>query len=195
MRRTAERASVAARFAAAKALLAVALLCLLAPAAGVDRDVPYDPSPHPVARAMLELAAVGPNDLVYDLGSGDGRIVIMAAAEFGARGVGVEIDPALVAEARRNARAAGVEKRVHFIEGNLFEADIAPATVVTLFLWPDVNARLRPKLLAELRPGTRIVSHLWDLGDWKPDAVRQVGRRTIYLWHVPPRSEPPAGAR
>ncbi|HEY8553560.1 MAG TPA: methyltransferase domain-containing protein [Burkholderiales bacterium] len=195
MDRTARRTSVAARIAEARTVLALALFCLLAPAAGLDRDVPYDPSPLPVARAMLELAAVGPNDTVYDLGSGDGRIVIMAAAEFGARGVGVEIDPELVAEARRNARAAGVEERVQFIRGNLFEADIAPATVVTLFLWPDVNARLRPKLLAELRPGTRIVSHLWDLGDWKPDAVRHVGRRTIYLWHVPPRSESAAGAR
>lgn len=168
------------------------LLMLVPLGAGCDQtpavDARYDPSPLPVVRAMLELAEVHSGDIVYDLGSGDGRIVIMAAREFGAHGVGIEIDPELVATARRNARAAGVEERVKFIEGDFFEADLRPATVVTLFLLERVNVKLRPKLLAELRPGTRIVSHLWKMGDWEPDAERAVGRRMIYLWRVPRRS-------
>jgi ribosomal protein L11 methylase PrmA len=139
----------------------------------------------PVVRAMLELANVGPNDVVYDLGSGDGRIVIMAAKEFGARGVGIDIDPALITESRANARKAGVENKVQFIEGNMFDADLRPATVVTLFLHPDPNLRLRPKLLAELKPGSRIVSYIWDLGDWKPDTERTLDNHKIYFWRVP----------
>jgi SAM-dependent methyltransferase len=140
----------------------------------------------PVVRAMLELAAVGPEDVVYDLGSGDGRIPIMAAEEFGARGVGVEIDPQLVSLARLNAAAAGVEARVEFIEGDMYEADVRPATVVTLFLHPEPNLKLRPKLLSELEPGSRIVSYVWDMGDWTPDEVQAVNRRRIYLWRIPP---------
>jgi SAM-dependent methyltransferase len=168
------------------AVFTVALLLL--PLAGVPaprKDVRYEPSPFPVVHAMLELANVGPNDVVYDLGSGDGRIVIMAAKEFGARGVGVDIDPELIAESRANARKAGVEDKVQFIEGNMFDADLHPATVVTLFLHPEPNLRLRPKLLAELNPGARIVSYFWDLGDWKPDAERAVDKDKIYLWRVP----------
>jgi SAM-dependent methyltransferase len=169
-----------------KAVFVVALLLL--PLVGVPaprKDVRYEPSPVPVVRAMLELANVGPDDVVYDLGSGDGRIVIMAAKEFGARGVGIDIDPALIAESRANARKAGVENKVRFIEGNMFDADLRPATVVTLFLHPDPNLRLRPKLLAELKPGSRIVSYIWDLGDWKPDAERTVENNKIYFWRVP----------
>jgi hypothetical protein len=111
---------------------------------------------------------VGQDDVVYDLGSGDGRIVITAAREYGARGVGVEIDPRLVAESRRQAQWAGVADRVQFLQQNLFDADLRPATVVTLYLSPEINARLRPKLLRELRPGARVVSHRFDMGDWIP---------------------------
>jgi SAM-dependent methyltransferase len=166
-------------------LLAAFLLLGAAP----NKDVIYEPTPMPAVRAMLELAKVGPNDVVYDLGSGDGRIVITAAKEFGARGVGVDIDPALIAKARDNARQAGVETQVRFIEGNLFDADIGSATVVSLFLYDHVNLKLRPKLLAELKPGTRVVSYIWSMGDWKPIATRRLDNRTIYLWEVPERPQ------
>ena len=153
-------------------------------------DVPYEPSPPHVVRAMLELAGVGPGDVVYDLGSGDGRIVIAAAKDFGARGVGIDIDPARIAEANANAVRAGVTDRVKFIEGDLFQSDFSGATVVTLFLWPHINLKLRPQLVA-LKPGTRIVSYVHDMGDWKPDRTVKVhnesGReRPLYLWVVPP---------
>jgi tRNA A58 N-methylase Trm61 len=138
-----------------------------------------------VVREMLTLAAVGPQDVVYDLGSGDGRIVITAAREFGARGVGIEIDPALVERARVNAEQAGVSDRVEFRQGDMYAADVSPATVVTLFLHPEPNMRLRPTLRADLGPGSRIVSYIWDMGDWKPDEERRVDRRRrIYLWRV-----------
>jgi predicted RNA methylase len=139
----------------------------------------------PVVRAMLTLAEVGPSDVVYDLGSGDGRMVITAAKEFGARGAGVEIDPALIARARENARAASVDHLVEFIQGNMHAADISAATVVTLFLHPEPNLKLRPKLLKELRPGSRIVSYIWNMGDWAPERTRRVNRRQIHLWRVP----------
>jgi tRNA A58 N-methylase Trm61 len=139
----------------------------------------------PVVRAMLELAGVGPKDVVYDLGSGDGRIPITAASEFGARGVGVEIDPELVARAQANAREAGVADRVEFRHGNMHEADVRAATVVTLFLHPGPNLKLKPKLLAELAPGSRIVSYVWDMGDWKPEEVRRVNSGRIFLWRIP----------
>lgn len=171
---------------AQRALVAVALLLL--PWAAVptpDLDVPYEPTPMHVAHAMLTLAKVSPADVVYDLGSGDGRIVIMAAQQFGARGVGIDIDPARIAEARTNAHRAGIEDKVQFIEGDLFEADLRPATVVTLFLHPGPNLKLRPKLLAELKPGSRIVSYVWDMGDWQPDAELDAGVYKIYLWHIP----------
>ena len=154
-------------------------------------DVPYEPSPTEVVRAMLEVAKVGTDDLVYDLGSGDGRIVIEAARAFGARGVGIDIDPQRVSEANANAKAAGVTGRVNFIQGDLFETDFSAASVVTLFLWPHINLKLRPQL-RKLKPGTRIVSHIHDLGDWLPDRtvrVRAAGEqreRAIHLWTVPP---------
>jgi precorrin-6B methylase 2 len=147
-------------------------------------DVPYEPSSPQVVGAMLRLAGVGPGDVVYDLGCGDGRIVI-AAATLGARAVGVDLDPERIREARANARAAGVADRVELREGDLFATDVSPATVVTLFLWPHVNLRLRPKLLRELRPGSRIVSHLHDMGDWPPRETIDVGGARVHLWVVP----------
>lgn len=148
-------------------------------------DVRYEPSPHRVVRAMLKLAQVGEQDLVYDLGSGDGRIPIAAARDFGARAVGIDIDPKLVARARENARKAGVADKVSFRNEDLFEADFSDASVVTLFLYPDVNLKLRPKLLASLRPGTRVVSHYHAMGDWRPQKEIRVGDRRIYLWVIP----------
>jgi len=161
-----------------------------APAAQTLRepDVRYEPTPMPVVRQMLRLAEVGPGDVVYDLGSGDGRIPIAAAREFGARGVGIEIDPELVRRSEANAREAGVADQVVFRHADLFEAEIGEASVVTLFLYPDVNLRLRPKLLAELAPGTRVVSYWHDMGDWKPEKIDSARRAAIYLWRIPPRA-------
>jgi ribosomal protein L11 methylase PrmA len=150
-------------------------------------DVPYVPTPEPVVDAMLKLAQVKRGDVLYDLGSGDGRIVIAAAKRYGIRGTGVDIDPRRIDEANANARKAGVAKLVRFVNRDLFEVDFSEATVVTLYLLPRINLRLRPKLLAELKPGTRIVSHGFDMGDWKPERVVPVGNNTIYLWTVPPR--------
>jgi tRNA A58 N-methylase Trm61 len=138
-----------------------------------------------VVRTMLEVAGVRPEDIVFDLGSGDGRIPIAAAQEFGARGVGIEIDPALVARAQANARKAGVADRVEFRIGDMYAADISSASVVTLFLHPEPNLKLRPKLRTELRPGARVVSYMWAMGDWMPDAVQRVGRRRVFLWRIP----------
>jgi SAM-dependent methyltransferase len=153
------------------------------------QDVPYVQTPYRVVDAMLQLAAVGKDDVVYDLGSGDGRIVVAAARDFGARGVGIEIDPRLVAESARWARRSGVAERVHFIQQDLFQADLSPATVVALYLSREMNVRLRPKLLRELRPGTRIVSHRFDMGDWPPERQIRVevdgAEQTVYLWMVP----------
>ena len=140
----------------------------------------------PVVRAMLEMASVTAQDVVYDLGSGDGRIPITAAKEFGARGVGIEIDPVLVARAEANARDAGVADRVEFRLGNMYAADLRGATVVTLFLHPQPNLKLRPALRAQLRPGSRVVSYIWDMGDWKPDAVRRINRRNVFVWKIAP---------
>ncbi len=150
-------------------------------------DVPYVPTPQPVVDAMLKLANVQPGDRLYDLGSGDGRIVVTAAKRFGIRGVGVDLDPARVREAKANAKQAGVTDLVEFRQQDLFETDLRKATVVTLYLLPDINLRLRPKLLEELQPGTRIVSHAFDMGNWKPEKVVQVDGRTIYFWTVPER--------
>jgi SAM-dependent methyltransferase len=149
------------------------------------QEVRFEPTPAPVIRTMLEMAAVGAEDVVYDLGAGDGRILIIAATEFGARGVGVEIDPELAARAQANAREAGVENRVQFRVGDMYAADLRPATVVTLFLHPQPNLKLRPKLQAELRPGARIVSYVWDMGDWMPEEVRRANRYEIFLWRIP----------
>lgn len=150
-------------------------------------DVRYEPSPQPVVNAMLELAGVGRQDLVYDLGSGDGRIPITAARVYGARGVGIDIDPQRIAEANANARSAGVTDRVTFRNEDLFTADFSDATVVTLFLSPEVNLKLRPRLLSELKPGTRIVSYWHDMGDWQPERTVAADRANIYLWTIPPR--------
>jgi len=148
-------------------------------------DVIYVPTPQEVVDKMLELVEVKKDDIVYDLGCGDGRIVITAAQKFHARGVGIDINPERIQEAEENARKAGVTDRVRFVKGDLFEADIKEATVVTLYLLSDVNLRLRPRLLKELKPGTRIVSHSFDMGDWKPDKKAEVNGRRIYLWIVP----------
>jgi len=139
---------------------------------------------------MLELAQVKPSDTVYDLGSGDGRIVITAAKKYGARGVGIEIDPALVRKARDNAVAAGVSDRVRFVNQNLFATDLRPATVVTLYLLQSINERLRPKLVRELKPGSRIVSHVFNMGpEWPPEKSVAVERDRIFLWSIPRRVE------
>jgi SAM-dependent methyltransferase len=180
------------------ALLALALgLALARPAVAQHQDeVPFVVTPDHVTLAMLELAGVGPQDFVLDLGSGDGRIVILAAKRFGARGLGVEIVPELVARSRRNAASAGVAERAAFAEQDLFKTDLSDATVITMYLLPDVNLQLRPALLA-LRPGTRIVSHDWDMGDWRPDRSvvvdapdKPVGLEKfsrLHLWVVPAR--------
>ena len=156
-------------------------------------EVPDVRTPPEVVIEILRLAHVGPDDVVYDLGSGDGRIPIAAARDFGARGVGIELDPDLVAESVRNARRARVADRTRFLEQNIFDADISEATVVVLYLSPDLNLRLRPKLLAQLKPGSRIVSHDFPIGDWKPDRVANFKgpERThvLSLWIVP---SPPA---
>ena len=176
----------------ANTLLALGLLAS-EPAAAVLEEVPFVVTPDNVTLEMLKLANVGPRDYVIDLGSGDGRIVIVAAKRFGARGLGVEIVPDLVKQSRENAKRAGVEERAEFREQDLFETDLSKATVVTLYLLPDVNLALRPKLRM-LRPGTRIVSHDWDMGDWKPDRTvvvdapdKKIGREKssrIHLWVI-----------
>jgi SAM-dependent methyltransferase len=148
-------------------------------------DVIFVPTPNEVVDKMFELAGVGARDVVYDLGCGDGRIVISAAQRFGARGVGIDIDPQRIAEATANIKNAGVGDKVHLIEGDLFEADISEATVVTLYLLTRLNVKLRPKLLKELKPGTRVVSHAFDMGDWVPEKKAVVGATSVYLWRIP----------
>jgi cyclopropane fatty-acyl-phospholipid synthase-like methyltransferase len=170
-------------------LLAAATLALPAsaqPAAPArSPDVPYVPTKQEVVEEMLRMADVKPGDLVYDLGCGDGRIIVTAAQKFGARGVGVDIDPRRIAEAVENARRAGVERQVEFRLGDLFEADIRAATVVTLYLLPDVNLRLKPKLLRDLKPGTRVVSHDFSMGDdWQPEKTLRLGNDWIYFWTI-----------
>ena len=151
-------------------------------------EVPFVPTPEDAVEGMLKLAEVKPGDVVYDLGSGDGRIVISAVQNHGAaRAVGVDINPVRIQEANDNAQRAGVQDKVEFRQGDLFDADIGDATVVTLYLLPSVNERLKPKLLSELKPGTRIVSHGFDMGDWKPEKTIDEGGRTLYLWVVPER--------
>jgi SAM-dependent methyltransferase len=168
-------------------LLVTATACVRVP----GQDVPDVRTPLSVVNEMLRLADVTASDVVYDLGSGDGRILIAAARDRGARGVGLEIDPALVAQSTERARRLGLADRLSFRQQDLFEADLTPATVVTLYLSPDLNRRLRPKLLSELRPGARIVSHSFDMGDWAPARTLQVssneGSHTLYLWVVPGR--------
>ena len=157
---------------------------------------PYVPTPQDVVERMLAVAGVGKSDVVVDLGSGDGRLVVTAAKQFGARGIGVDIDPARVAEGRANAKQAGVEGLVEFRQGDALQADVSQATVVTLYLLSSSNVKLRPRLLAQLKPGARIVSHQFGMGDWAPDKVETFTdsngtSRTLYLWTVgknPPKS-------
>jgi SAM-dependent methyltransferase len=178
------------------AAAAAALALALAPRGGAAAedagatvripDVIYVPTPEQVVETMIELARIRPGDVVYDLGCGDGRLVV-AAAQAGARkAVGIDIDPERIAESRDNVRAAGVGDRATILEGDLFDLDIADADVVTLYLLPELNLRLRPKLL-RLKPGARVVSHAFDMGDWKPDQVAHVAGKTVYMWTVPPR--------
>ena len=149
-----------------------------------EPDVIYLATPHEVVAEMLRVARVGPGDVLYDLGSGDGRIPITAARQWGTRGVGIEIDPLLVNYANHAAAEAGVADRVRFVEDDMFEADLSSATVVSLYLLPELNLRLRPKLLS-LAPGTRIVGHNYHMGDWAPEESLQVGESVVYLWVVP----------
>ena len=159
-----------------------------------ELDVPYVPTSEQAVQAMLKLADVKKNDIVYDLGCGDGRIVIAAAKTYGAHGVGIDLNPQRVKEANENAKKAGVESLVRFEENDLFKSDFHQATVVTLFLLPEVNLRLRPKLLKDLKPGTRIVSNTFDMEDWKPDKEMNVDgpesylSRKLYMWVIPARS-------
>ena len=150
-------------------------------------DVIFVPTPGEVVDTMLRMAAVTKKDTVYDLGCGDGRIVITAAQRYGARGVGIDIDPDRVSEATENVRKAGVADRVRIVRGDLFEADISAATVVTLYLLTDLNLKLRPKLLRDLKPGTRVVSHAFSMGDWAPERTTEVAGTTVYLWRIPAR--------
>lgn len=148
-------------------------------------DVPYVPTPNKVVEEMLKLANVRENDILYDLGSGDGRIVITAAQKLGTRGIGVDMDPQRIQEAIENAQKAGVDDRVQFLQQDLFQTDVSKATVVTLYLLPEINLKLRPQMLSQLKPGTRIVSHDYDMGDWKPQRVvvvqgPQKGEETLY---------------
>jgi tRNA G37 N-methylase Trm5 len=148
-------------------------------------DVIYVPTPYEVVDAMLKLAGLKQGDVLYDLGSGDGRIPVTAAKKFGIRAIGIDIDPQRVEEAKENARKNGVTKLVQFRQEDLFRADFREATVVTLYLLPDLNLKLRPRLLAELKPGSRIISHQFDMGTWKPEKRVELNGRTIYLWTVP----------
>ncbi|HTF63003.1 MAG TPA: class I SAM-dependent methyltransferase [Edaphobacter sp.] len=150
----------------------------------VDIHAPYVATPYPVVDAMLALARVRKGDLIIDLGSGDGRIVIEAAKRYGVRGIGIDINPKRVAEAKANARREGVEQLVRFEEQNVYDADLKEATVVTLYLLQDINLKLRPSLKSQLKPGARIVSHSFDMGTWKPEKKRIVGGDQIYLWKI-----------
>ena len=160
---------------------------LLGTACGLKRfpDVHFETTPQYVVEEMLEMANVTRDDTVYDLGCGDGRFVITAAKKYGARGVGIDIDPERVQESHRKAIEAGVTDRVRFIEDDLFTTHIREATVITLYLLPELNLKLRPRLLRELNPGSRIVSFVFDMGDWKPDTTRILGSNTFYYWVIP----------
>jgi ribosomal protein L11 methylase PrmA len=147
-------------------------------------DVIYVPTPEEVVEAMLQVAKVTKNDVVYDLGTGDGRIPVLAAKKYGARGVGIDIDPQRIKDATENVTKNGVGDRVRIIQGDLFETNISEATVVTLYLLPSLNQKLIPKLNKELKPGTRIVSHAFDMGDWKPEQELDVNGRKVYFWTI-----------
>jgi len=172
---------------AAFVLLPVSSVAVVRTAAAQTRlpDVRFVATPSEVVDAMLTAARVTSADVVYDLGSGDGRIVITAAQRYGARGVGIEINPRLVADSNANARAAGVAHLVQFIQGDLFTADLSAATVVTLYLSPSLNERIKPRLLRDLLPGTRVVSHVYDMAGWTADQRVDVDGRWVFLWTVP----------
>jgi len=168
------------------------------PSDTTEKGAPYVPTPEHIVLRLLSLADVSSDDVVYDLGSGDGRVVILAAKEFGARGVGVELDSQLVRKARRRAQRAGVSHLVEFRKGNLFDTSLDDATVVTLYLWPDMNNRLRPKLQRELDPGDRVVSHSFDIDGWSPDTTVTLEdgtmggvTKTLFRWTLPDSSEAP----
>ena len=154
-------------------------------------DVIFVPTPQDVVEAMLKVAKVGKGDVLYDLGSGDGRIPITAAQKYGiARGIGIDINPERIKEANENLSKARVGDRVRFVNGDLFEADLRDATVITLYLLPALNLKLLPKLLKEVKPGTRVVSHAFDMGSWKPEQTLQVGTRSVYFWTIPAPGTP-----
>ncbi|HMR84998.1 MAG TPA: class I SAM-dependent methyltransferase [Niabella sp.] len=148
-------------------------------------DVPYVPTPPAVVNAMLDLAKVNKNDVIYDLGCGDGRIIITAAKLYGATGTGVDIDPDRIAEANASAKKEGVTDKVKFVKGNLFNFDFSKASVLTLYLLPTINEMLKPKILSEMKPGSRVVSHAFSMGDWTPDKKIEVDGKVVYLWTVP----------
>jgi hypothetical protein len=178
----------------ASAFAAVLALGLVPPVVGGQQpkrtpDVQFVPTPFDVVAAMLSVARVTKNDRLFDLGSGDGRIVIAAAKQFGTRGVGIDIDPQRIIESRKNADTAGVTRLVEFRNADLFETDLRDATVVTLYLLPALNVKLRPKLFSELRPGSRVVSHAFDMGDWAADSVLEVSGRVVYYWVMPSKVE------
>jgi SAM-dependent methyltransferase len=186
-------------FAAAFGSIALMLATLLAPvpataqaqaAAPPKLDVPYVPTPPEVVERMLDLAKVNKGDTLFDLGCGDGRIVVTAAKERGAKGTGIDINPQRIAEAKENARIAGVEDQVNFRVGDLFTSNFADATVVTLYLLPDVNRKLRPQLWKQLKVGTRVVSHDFDMGpEWPPQKTEKVGHKTLYFWTITPENK------
>ncbi len=178
---------------AIQAMVAVAVVTFSPPSFAQEEtkparqlDVWYVPTPHQIVERMLDVAGVRTGDVVYDLGCGDGRMVIAAARKFATRGVGVDLDPQRIREARANAKAAGVEHLVTFEVGDMFKTDIREATVVMLYLLPELNRRLKPKLLAELRPGARVVSHDFDMGkEWPPDEYVKLGTSGVYFWRIP----------
>jgi len=178
------------------AIVSLAALAAQTPQPRRQPDVPFVPTTEEAVQAMLKLAGVQKTDTVYDLGCGDGRIVIAAAKTYGAHAVGIDIDPVRISEAKQNARKAGVENLVRFEENDLFEADFHEASVVTLFLLPQINLKLRPKLLHDLKPGTRVVSNTFDMGDWKPERDAKVDgsdeeyglSHQLYLWVIPARA-------
>ena len=171
----------------APVLMVAALLaaCGATAAAAREPDVIYVPTPQELVEDMLRLADVRRGDVLYDLGSGDGRIPVTAAKKYGIRAVGIDIDPQRIREAQANAKRKGVSRLVTFRQQDLFKADFREATVVTLYLLPELNLKLRPQLLKQLKPGTRVVSHQFDMGDWKPDKTLEANGRTVYFWVVP----------
>ena len=188
------RASVSASILLVVALSAAAQTAAQqAPAAAPQKelrapDVVFVPTPQDVVEAMLKVAKVGKGDVLYDLGSGDGRIPITAAQKYRiALGIGIDINPERIKEANENLSKARVGNRVRFVNADLFETDLSDATVITLYLLPTLNLKLLPKLLKEVKPGTRIVSHAFDMGSWKPQQTLKVGTRSVYFWTIPAR--------